>query len=557
MARIRDSLQTSLALGRKQGFIASLIIVWGTLVLAVLPPTRHLGLFTALQNWAYDTALQQRLPLDPRDVVIVGIDERSTMPSHLGRFPWPREVYARLLDRLSQARAVGFDVIFHEPERDGQGDLLFAEALARHGRCVLVYHLAHDVEVSQRAHRPPPALPLQEPPPLPWLVRQLQLQAPLEVLADAAAGMGFADLRADPDGLYRRAPVLIADEQGHYYPHFAVEVARVALGKSPAELSQALGGDSLRLGVEIPLDRQGQTLINYCGPSGTVPVVPFCDVYEGRREPDYFKGKVVLVGATAAGLHDVRPAPFARRQHFYLGVETNASLVRMFLYGPALRDASGSLAWLIGAGLLASLAMYLTWNMKETLAGVLVGVTILVFDAVVFFAAFYGRGVVLPFGPAILATGLGVSWSAWRRIGLERNVIRSQFSVYVSPRVLDSLMRNPEVLYAGERRELTLLFADIRSSTALAERLPPEVWLAQLNEYLTAMSEVILAHEGYLDKFMGDGIMAIWNTFGNQPHHRDLALAASVAMLQRLEALNDEWERRADRSPLRIGIGVH
>jgi adenylate cyclase len=129
--------------------------------------------------------------------------------------------------------------------------------------------------------------------------------------------------------------------------------------------------------------------------------------------------------------------------------------------------------------------------------------------------------------------------------------------VYVSPDVLAQLNRHPEVLQHGERRDVTLLFADVRGSTALAEKAAPEQWIAQLNEYLTAMSDVILACDGYLDKFMGDGIMAVWNAFGDQPHHRDLAMTAAIAMLQQLEHLNDDWSAHSDRTPLRIGIGLH
>jgi adenylate cyclase len=556
MPKPRHSLEMSVVEGRRLGIRTGIFLVWTIVLLAALPPIARLRLFEIPQNWAYDTALQRRMPLECKDLVIVAIDERSTMPEHLGRFPWSRRVYAKVLKALAAARAVGFDIVFSEPESK-DSDRAFADALGRHGRCVLAFHIAREVEVSARTGYLPVALPLASTVGPMWVVRQVQLRPPLEVLARAAAGMGFADLQADGDGLYRRAPLLMADETGAVYPHFALELARVAAGLTREQLAANVSRDSVLVGARIPLTSRAHALINYCGPSGTVRVVSFCDVYEGRSKPDGFAGKVVIIGATATGLHDIRPAPFPERGHFYLGVETNASLLRMLLHGPGIKDGSRSPGWMIVAGLAATFCVVAIWVASEPWLGLLVAIVMLGLQVIGFFAAFYGANVVLPFGPAVLATGIGLSWSGWRRIGLERRVVRSQFSAYVSPEVLGELMRDPEVLFRGERREVTLLFADIRGSTALAERLPAERWLDQLNEYLTAMSDVILAHQGYLDKFMGDGIMAVWNAFGNQPQHRDLAVMASIAMLQRLAALNDVWAGRGDREELRIGIGLH
>ncbi len=136
-------------------------------------------------------------------------------------------------------------------------------------------------------------------------------------------------------------------------------------------------------------------------------------------------------------------------------------------------------------------------------------------------------------------------------------MIREQFSAYVSPDVLQMLARNPEILREGRRRAVTVLFSDVRGSTGLSEKAEPEVWLAQLNEYMSEMTAAIFQFDGYLDKFMGDGIMAIWNAFGTQEHHAELAVHAAHEMLARLQALNAYWEGAPDRTPFRIGIGLH
>jgi len=113
------------------------------------------------------------------------------------------------------------------------------------------------------------------------------------------------------------------------------------------------------------------------------------------------------------------------------------------------------------------------------------------------------------------------------------------------------------VLRTPQRREVTLLFCDVRGSTTLSENAAPEVWVAQLNEYLTQMTLAIFSFDGYLDKFMGDGIMAVWNAFGNQPDHAELATRAGLQMFRRLEFLNKKWANMPDRTPFRIGIGLH
>ncbi|MCX7599459.1 MAG: adenylate/guanylate cyclase domain-containing protein [Armatimonadetes bacterium] len=558
MGEADNSLRRSVYQRRREGLLHALVAVWCVTVLAAHPRTGGWTLFRAPQNWAYDQALQHRKPLDASAIVIVGIDERSMMPSHLGRFPWPRRVYAQLLSRLRNARAVGFDIIFAEPDRaDPASDAIFANAVKRHGRAVLAMHIARQVEISGQDKQQASAAELKFAF-TPWIVRSAQVAMPVQNLAQAAAGVGFVDIQPDPDGIVRRFNLVLVDEDGRIYPHFAAEVARVAAGVSRDDFIRSLAERPVRIfGKLLASDGAGRVLVNYPGPSGTVEQFSFCDVIEGRTKPESFDGKIVLVGATAPGLYDVRPAPFAERAHFYLGVETNAAICRMLVEGNYLADSSRSAGWIVLGGLLATAAVLLVWLPSQSLIGVPAGLGILAIETGAFLAAFYGAGKVLPWGPAALATAIGWGWSAYRRLGVERSVIRDEFSAYVSPEVLAQLMRQPDVLERGERREVTLLFSDIRGSTSLAERMPPEQWIAQLNEYLTAMADVILAADGYLDKFMGDGIMAIWNTFGDQPHHADLGVVAARAMLERLEGLNREWAARPDRCPLRIGIGLH
>jgi len=278
---------------------------------------------------------------------------------------------------------------------------------------------------------------------------------------------------------------------------------------------------------------------------------------EGKVAPEKLAGKIVLIGATAPGLYDIRPAPYRRNNRFFLGVETNANIVNSLLAMPPLQDSSRAVLWLAVALLLGAMSGWIVWSYGEV-TGPLIGGLLLAFIALPsFLVAFWVANQVIPYGAIVLAVALPVALGVYERLGAERRMIRDQFSVYVSANVLEILARHPEVIREGRRRQITVLFADVRGSTALSEKAEPEVWLAQLNEYMNEMTEAIFEYDGYLDKFMGDGIMAIWNAFGTQSHHSELAVRAALAMLERLAVLNEYWERTDDRTPFRIGIGLH
>jgi len=545
---------------RARGIRTAIIIAAVIVVLRYLPVTSNLFCFSLLENFAYDVAFSLRSATAPSDVVIIAIDDESLRPERLGRFPWPRRYYADLLKRLDEAKAVGFDVLFTEPDRnDPQGDACFVRAVQNHGRVVLG---AYRRIRSEQGEDISPKMP-GYPPPAGGIgmlqgIQPLNFTLPIAALAEAAAGIGYVDIAPDPDGVYRRVTPLRAGYDGVIYPHFATEIARVASGTAPQKIVADLPTGRVSMaGHQTLVDPAGTSLINYCGPTGTIPWYSFWDVLQGKVAPEEFAGKIVLVGATAPGLHDIRPAPYRGNNRFFLGVETNANIVNSLLVMPPLKNNSRAVVWLAVALLLGTLAGWVVWSCGEV-AGPLIGGLLLAFIALPsFFVAFWVVNEVIPYGAIVLAVALPVALGVYERLGAERRMIRDQFSVYVSANVLEILGRHPEIIREGRRRQITVLFADVRGSTALSEKAEPEVWLAQLNEYMNEMTEAIFEYDGYLDKFMGDGIMAIWNAFGTQPHHSELAVRAALAMLERLEVLNERWRAADNRTPFRIGIGLH
>lgn len=538
-------------------------------VLRATPLTSSLFIFPLVEIPAYDALFDYARPEAPDDIVIVDIDDRSLR--ELGRFQsWHRDRYAELLGRLGEARVVAFDILFPEPDEtwcEGEGregmtaDEVFAAAMRRHGRVVLAAH--RQPEAAGDPHDRDLATRFAYPHARGRLGRSEQGEVfalPTAELAQAAAAVGFVDIDPDRDGVYRRFRPLMIGPDRLVFPHFGVAVAAAATGTSGDVIMTDV--ERHRYGVAGPdrprlfIERDGTTLINYCGPTGTVPRVSFVDALRDPATAPRFRDKVVIVGATAPGLYDIRPAPYRAQNRRFFGVETNANIVAGMLDRRPLRDAGGSHAWCGLALLLGLMAGVAVWG-RGAPAWVSAALLFVVATCS-FWIAFRLWGVWIPYGALLLGTTLPLAYGLYSRLTLERRLIQRQFDAYVSPDVLRELMHAPELIQQSHRRPVTLLFADVRGSTSLSETIPPEVWVAQLNEYLTQMSRAIFAHDGYLDKFMGDGIMAVWNAFGTQhDNHAELAVRAARQMLQRLQLLNRKWETQPDRAPLRIGIGIH
>jgi len=539
--------------GVQVAFVMALLVVVGRFL-----PGPQQRVFALIENFAYDLYFDQRPARDISGFVIIAIDEESLKPEHLGRFPWDRRVYSRILAQLSGAKVVGMDLLFPEPSPD-DGDL--AAALRKHGRTVLACHKRRVARGSELPHTwhgygqaPAPGLPRafsngQE---------TDEFVPPVPVLAHAAAGLGYVDIVADSDGIYRRAMPLMLSTADDVMPHFGLEIARLTMGLDPAQLAHSAATGSLAVkSASLPLDLNREMLINYAGPAHTVKYVPAWRVAAGQEPAETFRDKIVLIGPTAAGLYDVRPAPFTGANHFFLGVETNANIAHTLMSGEALRNNTRDVTWGLYALVLGTLVGWTIWYSGEKRAPWLGVGLVAVLALPVFIIAVTLLNQVVPYGAILLGAVIPMAWGLYERLGSEKRQVTRQFETYVSRDVLRELGNSPELVQQGQRREVTLLFSDVRGSTAIAEKLPPDVWIAQLNEYLSEMSDAIFAYDGYLDKFMGDGIMAMWNAFGNQPDHAELAIKSAVQMLERLKRLNADWEGQEDRVPLQIGIGLH
>jgi len=546
--------------------------------------------------------LRMRLTADAAqahpDIVLVAIDEDSLrrLEPIVGRWPWPRLVHAELLNFLARApaRVIAYDVLFTENDRrsielegemvsGAESDAALAEATAR---AATVIHMAdaapeglHETPTVARegATARPAALPAFQ---LNGAVEARPLvRWPIKALVQSSRAVAHNFFVLDGDGPLRRF-VPFVEVDGVQLPSLGVAAALAALGISADEVR--MDAASLRMrDRELPIVEDGipsyygerrrsrRALLPFAGgvmASGrpTYPQHSFYTLFYAEQQllagveptvdPSAFRDKIVFVGATAPGLHDVFSTPFGDGMP---GAQVHAAVADGLLSGRSLRPASWAASAAITAmsGVaLAAAAVYLgPW---VATAAALVGAAGLM-GAVTWL---FGKGVwsaaVDPLVAITLATFGGVAYH-YVIEGREKRRVKRLFSRYVSPDVYARLLHDPSVArLGGERRTMSVLFSDIRGFTTVSESGRPEDILQQLNEYFSRMVPIVFAHQGTIDKFVGDMIMALFGAPIEDDRHAEHAVRTAVAMVRELDALNEAW-RRDGRPPLDIGIGIN
>ncbi|MCR4256274.1 MAG: CHASE2 domain-containing protein, partial [Candidatus Uhrbacteria bacterium] len=378
---------------------------------------------------------------DP-SVVIVAIDDASL--GRIGRWPWPRTVHADLIDRLAahDVKAIGYDVNFPEIS-DARADARLAEAIRRSGRVVLPVELSFEITNGRLSFA------------------SGRVVQPIAEIQSIAAASGFTNTPLDEDGIARRVPAFVRDAGGSLVYGFSYEVARLA-GRSPAD-------------EEIPTDRFGRFLINFPGePGRNFRIVAASDVLQDRVDPSVFKDAVVFVGATARNLHDYQNVATSRGEPM-AGVEIHASIYDTLVNRRWIQPVN---PWiqallLVLAGLLLGLTVPRI-RPRYTFLGVFVFWIAWIVAAFAFFDRGYVLDIVWPTLVLFFAYVVLVL-ERWLDTETQKRELRSAFGRYVSPSVVDSIIRDPNKLkLGGDRRRMTVLFSDLRGFTTLSEGLTPE-----------------------------------------------------------------------------------
>jgi adenylate cyclase len=566
------------------GRILGLLLLLNLIALRVWDPTP----VEALRHRAFDVyqLIQPRIaPLNA--VTIVDIDESSLRS--LGQWPWPRTIMADMVTRITEMGgvAIGFDVLFPEPDRgspdvaaetfrglDGDtreklrrlpgNDEVFANAI-RQSKVILGqsgYRVSGSAPIPGAGDQTRLATIGADP--RPFLVRFPHLLRNLPVLEDAAQGRGIFSIIPEGDGTIRRIP-LVAMAGGTMIPSLALEMLRVVSG-SGAILVKSDDGGVLSVGVqglEIPTDGKGRIWIHFA-PPGTSRYVSALDLLQGKVPRDRIEGKLVLVGTSAAGLLDLKITPVHPATP---GVELHAQLLESALTQSTLSRPNATA--FIEIGLAALLSLCLIVLAPKVSAGTLfmLGGAIAVLTTGLSWYSFTFLDLLIDYTFPLISSLLVYSvlvFTNYVSVSADRHRIRSAFSQYISPALVEQLAQSPEKLtLGGERRDLTVLFSDVRGFTSISEsyRDDPQGLTALINRLFTPLTNDIIERKGTIDKYMGDAIMAFWNAPLSDADQERNACDAALAMLESLAVLNEQRQREApeDRpvQPLRVGIGLN
>lgn len=566
--------------------LAALGLLAGLLMLRVLDPVPverlRLAMFDMFQRIAPREA-------QPYPVTIVDIDDPSLQ--ELGQWPWPRSIFAELTDQLMQqgAAAVAFDVIFSEPDRLSPDriakeaphlsaearaalaelpstDSALADAFAR-GRVIVGQTSVRSTsdELAERAVPRKMSYATIGPDPTPFMLRFPGLLQNLPELEEAAAGRGVFTVRPDGDGIYRRVPLVML-VQDHVRLGLSVELLRIATGgESFAIRSNEAGLDGVVVARQLVQTAQDGTVWTYFTPSDPARFVSAGNVVAGRVPPGRLAGQLVLVGTSAIGLEDFRPTPLGVAMP---GVEIHAQALENILGGTLLKRPNYAIA--AELSLIAALGLIVILIGPMLPAGWLIlgGLGLIGGTGYGAFWAFSNHLVLLDPSFPILAAGAMVIMIAaanYLREEISKRQIRSAFGQYVSPDLVAELADNPGTLQlGGERRDLTLLFTDVRGFTSISEsfRHDPPGLTALMNRFLTAISNVIMDHKGTIDKFMGDAVMAFWNAPLELANHPRAACEAALDIRSAMADLNTALQHEAERDgtalrQIDIGIGLN
>ncbi len=510
-----------------------------------------------LESKLYDYRFKIRGAIaPPEEVVIAAIDEKSI--EQLGRWPWPRNKMAELVEKLSEAGAevIFLDIIYSEKEVH---DNKLALAIDNAGNVILpiVFDCGqqgnwqntglpdifgfHSVINPERFSSYAP-------------IEGKGILCPVAGLMNSAMGLSHINMFPDADGTIRWESLAIY-YNNVFYPSAALNAAAYYLGV-PREAMALKATEGVQLGKRfVQTDQWGRILINYYGPGQTFKHYSISDILQNKVARRELEGRIVLVGPTAVGIYDLRVTPFSAAMP---GVEKHANVIASLLEDRILTKAHriADISFLILTGVVFSLIVVrlsAKWAAVFTLffLSLLLGAGYLLFVHKAVWLT-----ILHPFSN-ILFIFIGVTAYHYSREERYARRIREMFSNYVTDQIIQEFIDNPETAkIGGERRELTILFSDVRGFTSFSEKYSPEEVVAILNEYLGEMTDVIMKWKGTPDKFIGDAILAFWGAPVRQEDHAELAVQCALDMVGRLDCLRDKWA--AEGKPLLdCGIGIN
>ncbi|MBW2020843.1 MAG: adenylate/guanylate cyclase domain-containing protein [Deltaproteobacteria bacterium] len=545
-----------------------------------------------------DLRFLSRGPITPgSEVVLAVVDEKSL--EEQGKWVWPRSKFAELVQILSDsgAKVIVFDVGFLEPDknstveaittfehvvkslgirddkldaylkqtkRQADNDLIFAEAIRRSkAKVVLGFffqmtpegleHLDENI-IKQQIKNARNArysliryssdqaqkVPLQE---------AFMPQSNIALIAQSSRYSGYFNMFPDRDGGVRWVPLVIRCQK-HLYAPLAVQALRAYMGRTPSVVITDYGVQKIQIGkLTAPTNEFGRLMVNYRGGAKTFPHISITDILHHRILPETFKDKIVLVGATAIGIYDMRVTPFSS---VFPGPEIHANLIDNILHQDFLQRPNWAAIFDLAAIGVIGLSLGLLLPRVRALTGMVVTIGLLVTYILVCQYLFTHKGawlnIVYPVAVLVL---MYVSLTVYKYLTEERDkkFLKATFESYLAPEIIEDMYNTktmPEL--GGEARTITAYFTDIQGFSTFSEKLTAHQLVELLNEYLSAMTDILIAEKGTLDKYEGDAIIAFFGAPMDLPDHALRACRVAVAMQNKLAELREKW-RNEKQSP--------
>lgn len=488
-------------------------------------------------------------------------------------WPWPRELYGAIINycRRSGAKAIAFDVLFSEPSKYGvEDDVAFGAAVYDFKR------FAASIALSQTSGRHmswPPAVPIPQ-----WEIAGLEnwLKSshpkkmvfpraffPIPEISEKAAILCSVQSEPDSDGVYRKIrPFTVFND--HALPLLGIGTYLAAQPQTPASIAPG------RLTIAdkiLPIDSKGNVVLRFRGPSGTYQAYSAAAVLQSEirilngekpsiQDTTAFKDKYVLFGFTAPGLYDLRSAAV---DGAFSGVEIHATLLDNFLSNDFIQPVPAAPVAILIVALALSVATFLSaFSSLRTMT--ILGSLFLAIPIGLSLGAYiqgYWLPLVAPETAVVLAIVFALALN-YMTEGRQKRFIKNAFQQYLSPTVIEQLLRNPERLkLGGERKMLSIFFSDLQGFTSISEGLDPETLTQLLNDFLSAMTDIIHAEGGTVDKYEGDAIIAFWNAPLDVPDHAIRVVQAALACQDRLAQLRPMFKTRIGKElHMRIGINT-
>ncbi len=510
--------------------------------------------FSIFELKAYDLLSRRFNPLQgSADIIVVQIDQASldALAEEGVTWPWPRQIYAPIFERLARAEAVFVDIIFSEPSSYGQeDDLILAEAIARAGNVTLPLFATSasrtfdplEKELLERSALAGVRDPLLS---YPGVI------TPIPPLAQAARRGGNVMIKPDRDGVYRRMP-LFYNAGGYTIPPlalgYALQSGAVTINQERFE----------RNGTALPLENDALLVRFPRGerPYRTISALELIRAGEGNEHRvEEFKGKKVFLGLTAAGLYDLKPTAVSG---LAAGVQVHAAALDTLLGGNFIRPLPKGVTVALMALIVIAAAVFVLTHVSIYANAAFLALMLLLAGGLP--VLLFVQGWYLPLIPPLAALTVSfftASIHSYATEGRERRFVRRTFSQYMDETIVAHLLLHPELIQpGGKRKRVTVFFADIAGFTSIAERLSPEETALMLHGVLNAVSEEVISHQGVIDKYIGDCVMAFWGAPLSSEDDGRNACRAALASQKALEKVNAEFADRGFGS-ISMRVGLH